>query len=142
MAVFFIAAPFIRYFNPRSPRGLRRRWFTDTMLSRLISIHAAQEGCDGKERRAISWKISISIHAAQEGCDRRRKTNCNALKISIHAAQEGCDIIYKYFPTKILISIHAAQEGCDRTSSVSSIPSGNISIHAAQEGCDFNCCTL
>ena len=33
-----------------------------------ISIHAAQEGCDGKISERIDTLL-ISIHAAQEGCD-------------------------------------------------------------------------
>ena len=63
----------------------------------FISIHAAQEGCDWRKRKA--WAVySISIHAAQEGCDRfgllRMPANC---RISIHAAQEGCDSICRRF---------------------------------------------
>ena len=35
------------YFNPRSPRGLRRSEVHGGEVSKNISIHAAQEGCDG-----------------------------------------------------------------------------------------------
>ena len=35
---------------------------------KVISIHAAQEGCDGVTGRNEETQ-SISIHAAQEGCD-------------------------------------------------------------------------
>ena len=56
------------YFNPRSPRGLRRRIQGGIAAIVIISIHAAQEGCDvfATLARQAYW---ISIHAAQEGCD-------------------------------------------------------------------------
>ena len=57
----------------------------------MISIHAAQEGCDkGKQARQYFLEV-ISIHAAQEGCDVTAAAAANVLVISIHAAQEGCD---------------------------------------------------
>ena len=34
----------------------------------MISIHAAQEGCDLEDER-VFFNSLISIHAAQEGCD-------------------------------------------------------------------------
>ena len=35
----------------------------------LISIHAAQEGCDQQVPADADFDMAISIHAAQEGCD-------------------------------------------------------------------------
>ena len=35
-----------RYFNPRSPRGLRHKPHVQIIITANISIHAAQEGCD------------------------------------------------------------------------------------------------
>ena len=46
------------------------RW---TYGFRAISIHAAQEGCDGNPALAQWLGMEISIHAAQEGCDRHPK---------------------------------------------------------------------
>ena len=40
----------------------------DELLDKIISIHAAQEGCD-LEAVKIRGVKKISIHAAQEGCD-------------------------------------------------------------------------
>ena len=58
----------LKYFNPRSPRGLRLvRYLLDFIVDG-ISIHAAQEGCDTKFK-PLARRRSISIHAAQEGCD-------------------------------------------------------------------------
>ena len=55
-------------FNPRSPRGLRLLCPEILSEKEYISIHAAQEGCDGKIYVDIT-DPNISIHAAQEGCD-------------------------------------------------------------------------
>ena len=49
-------------------------------------------------KRAATWNLPggktavlISIHAAQEGCDNKNLLTNIAGNISIHAAQEGCD---------------------------------------------------
>ena len=62
--VFSMAA----HFNPRSPRGLRPKKAELKAARDAISIHAAQEGCDGLGGR-VAMIDTISIHAAQEGCD-------------------------------------------------------------------------
>ena len=77
-------------FNPRSPRGLRRQLSIIMLILLVISIHAAQEGCD-KWALANAYAYVISIHAAQEGCDPQDEKLRAVMTISIHAAQEGCD---------------------------------------------------
>lgn len=47
----------------------------DNKASGVISIHAAQMGCD-REFSEAAEQTKISIHAAQEGCDSIR-INCN-----------------------------------------------------------------
>ena len=82
--------------------------------------------------------LIISIHAAQEGCDKGIFIRYYAVGISIHAAQEGCDA--PHFLLLVLlyaISIHAAQEGCDKKGIFIRYYAVGISIHAAQEGCDY-----
>ena len=123
-------------FNPRSPRGLRHIHAEGLAVKYLISIHAAQEGCDMLGAPAV-MRRSISIHAAQEGCDSTvweifyqsydfnprsprglrlalNKAHVSDAKISIHAAQEGCDNAFLNQQFTSSISIHAAQEGCDQ----------------------------
>ena len=78
------------YFNPRSPRGLRHLKNTVGRNRNGISIHAAQEGCDGTDH-GVKRADVISIHAAQEGCDFCAAFHISVFAISIHAAQEGCD---------------------------------------------------
>ena len=80
------------YFNPRTPRGVRR----------------AGAGCSGGGQpifqsthpaRGATWRsldamepIVISIHAPREGCDRAgTETHQSGQPISIHAPREGCD---------------------------------------------------
>lgn len=55
----------------------------------------------------------ISIHAAQMGCDREFSEAAEQTKISIPAAQEGCDVDYDGKLYIYRISIHAARMGCD-----------------------------
>ena len=123
-------------FNPRSPRGLRPIIDRVAGFFDMISIHAAQEGCDASVPGNTHNGL-ISIHAAQEGCDIRcGGTVVSSPIISIHAAQEGCDQSndgyqftaneFQSTQPKRAATIHRYLEWM----------SDNISIHAAQEGCD------
>ena len=90
-------------FNPRSPRGLRPA--RKRAPARKFEFQSTQpKRAATTRRRRMADKVIISIHAAQEGCD-------NALErlqeqtegISIHAAQEGCDrSVGIYAPMSIL----------------------------------------
>ena len=83
-----------KYFNPRSPRGLRQILPAALRYRYAISIHAAQEGCDSDWPCYTLPFYRISIHAAQEGCDSGGGVKNRVIEIiSIHAAQEGCDVI-------------------------------------------------
>ena len=55
-------------FNSRSPSGLRHKVDAYEQETSLVSIHAAQAGCDWVERAATADE-DVSIHAAQAGCD-------------------------------------------------------------------------
>ena len=58
------------YFNPRTPRGVRRQERTVYLVYPAISIHAPREGCD-KRAVCLHSLAPISIHAPREGCDRK-----------------------------------------------------------------------
>ena len=80
----------------------------------IISIHAAQEGCDGTSDVYFELNVRISIHAAQEGCDCKNKKR-PVLPAPFQSTQPkraatALGVKYKYVN---YISIHAAQEGCD-----------------------------
>ena len=58
----------IHNFNPRTPRGVRRRELNNGSIRYKISIHAPLAGCNNtKECR--NPKREISIHAPLAGCD-------------------------------------------------------------------------
>ena len=81
-------------FNPRSPRGLRPQ--PAQQAQSVLQFQSTQP----KRAATFICKIKthppkISIHAAQEGCDGAFvKIGILEDVISIHAAQEGCDVIY------------------------------------------------
>ena len=103
----------------------------------MISIHAAQEGCDWAAMRQLQTSLFISIHAAQEGCDAEAVLLPLPIFISIHAAQEGCDFVLragryngsKHFNPRSPRGLRLPKTVCRRFYAM-------ISIHAAQEGCD------
>ena len=79
-------------FNSRSPSGLRQYATKFEQHCFVVSIHAAQAGCD-QTLRQTRLLGSVSIHAAQAGCDKPNRRNTRHTKVSIHAAQAGCDLL-------------------------------------------------
>ena len=100
------------YFNPRSPRGERRKQLKNATKKEKISIHAPREGSDRITMR-VRKGFHISIHAPREGSDARgvqaactsghfnprsprgerlyRTSDKFCCRISIHAPREGSD---------------------------------------------------
>ena len=131
-----------RYFNPRTPCGVRPRAAARRGLWLLISIHAPLAGCDVFDLDMPTDKPEISIHAPLAGCDGLR-----------HAVPAG----RKYFnprtpcgvrpPNTPLtnvqseISIHAPLAGCDPARPPRCTPASFISIHAPLAGCDTSVCS-
>ena len=64
---------------------------TPAVMTLVISIHAAQEGCDGilynDDKQIVSFQSTQPKRAATSGYCGILTVNA----ISIHAAQEGCD---------------------------------------------------
>ena len=77
-------------FNPRAPRGARRRLPKFLRRIRSISIHAPHAGRDPKITRR-SLISPISIHAPHAGRDGLWLKNHGARDISIHAPHAGRD---------------------------------------------------
>ncbi len=104
----------LRYFNPRTPCGVRLH---DARISRRgcdISIHAPLAGCDAAPRRGFWYRTPISIHAPLAGCDPVAAQAMPAQPvISIHAPLAGCDVPAGCCATVAVISIHAPLAGCD-----------------------------
>ena len=127
------------YFNPRTPRGVRRAsplplrlrhpQFQSTHPARGATIYphptmSIHRNFNPRTPRGVrptsvipsAKAIKISIHAPREGCDRRLYIHCILLHcISIHAPREGCDGVKAGGgPSARRISIHAPREGCDK----------------------------
>ena len=64
------------YFNPRSPRGLRRLTIRVNTLNHIISIHAAQEGCDRFNKKEYYACRNFNPRSPR---GLRRKPNADAL---------------------------------------------------------------
>ena len=56
------------HFNPRAPRGARRKWDKLYKATQFISIHVPREGHDHQVRDVVKL-VLISIHVPREGHD-------------------------------------------------------------------------
>ena len=82
----------MRYFNPRTPCGVRRRIAGMTQERWAISIHAPLAGCDLRLTADGHAGFAISIHAPLAGCDDViDAATGEVVCISIHAPLAGCD---------------------------------------------------
>ena len=93
---------------------------------------AATTTRDDKERAKM-----VSIHAAQMGCDQRQLVWFKPCMVSIHAAQMGCDLLGGW--TKLVIPCFNSRSpnGLRLFVGVVNRKSYCVSIHAAQMGCDL-----
>ena len=78
-------------FNPRPPRGERRRRHLDSMPLSDVSIHAPREGSDIIVTGLPSLHVRVSIHAPREGSDTMQTWSFYDASVSIHAPREGSD---------------------------------------------------
>ena len=84
-----------KYFNPRTPRGVRRLALQTVSPYSIISIHAPREGCDKIEIVCFLLMLEFqSTHPARGATYSYVSINYRA-NISIHAPREGCDVIAK-----------------------------------------------
>ena len=80
----------------------------------------------------------ISIHAAQEGCDRRCLVLVRlTVKFQSTQPKRAATLFDNSLSLLQSISIHAARVGCDLKPIVSANWRTGISIHASRVGCDF-----
>ena len=100
------------HFNPRPPRGGRRKGHRGRQAEIGISIHAPREGGDLLQHHP-AHRFSISIHAPREGGDLMDGRESLTLAISIHAPREGGDLPAIVMHADAGISIHAPREGGD-----------------------------
>ena len=123
-------------FNPRSPRGLRQSSISSSVKSSSFQSTQPKRAATTVNKPFDYIKL-ISIHAAQEGCDGKCLKTCPLLKDFNPRSPRGLrptfDGVYLKnsifqstqpkraatdnllpFTVKLIISIHAAQEGCDQ----------------------------
>ena len=150
------------YFNPRPPRGERRKTRRLSLRKRCISIHAPREGSDLRRHEirpnAMTFQSTPPARGATavleviQGISKFQSTppargatlysrqHLRCCKISIHAPREGSDLNRCCFGFNgVVISIHAPREGSDANATKTTLEVG-ISIHAPREGSDT--CTL
>ena len=149
-----------RYFNPRTPCGVRLMSASVGFCAVSISIHAPRAGCDNMGSMPLLQASRISIHAPRAGCDSvppkaiisietfqsthpvRGATwdSCLHLRrgqISIHAPRAGCDPLPRPHPCVDLYFNPRTPCGVRRGSSVlCPLKPSPISIHAPRAGCD------
>ena len=125
------------YFNPRTPRGVRRRRRRHLHHRKVYFNPRTPRGVRPAGSQINTKVRKISIHAPREGCDHRRYPGLHGEPTfqSTHPAR-GATITSPYFPVDGAISIHAPREGCDRAGTETHQSGQPISIHAPREGCD------
>ena len=101
-----------RYFNPRTPCGVRRPRLFGRRKILLISIHAPRAGCDQIER---AWSLCCAFQSTHpvRGATSDRGYAPIYARISIHAPRAGCDTVMEIATAIQQISIHAPRAGCD-----------------------------
>ena len=129
-----------RYFNPRTPRGVRRRYFpSPSAAGRFQSTHPARGATPACPVEAQGVESFQSTHPARGATICHWSTDNLDITISIHAPREGCDSPQMHAgPPLLAISIHAPREGCDSPQMHAGPPLLAISIHAPREGCDIS----
>ena len=102
----------------------------------MISIHAAQEGCDIKDLLTIANACDFNPRSPRGLRRYYAEAVLQPLPISIHAAQEGCDLkVCPMLPAQLFQSTQPKRAA---TYGIETRPQAEIiSIHAAQEGCDL-----
>ena len=154
-----ITSAAFRYFNPRTPCGVRLQLIGEAVKTVGISIHAPRAGCDvvamaappyagafqsthpvrGATERVVRLSTMVMNFNPRTPCGVRPPdagAYCCPDAISIHAPRAGCDLDDLHAANGVVvISIHAPRAGCDQNSRPP--PAGlPISIHAPRAGCD------
>ena len=147
------------YFNPRTPRGVRRGLCAVCPSVGAISIHAPREGCDGNAGRRpgfaclyfnprtprgvrlvadgvrMSDTTFQSTHPAR-GATLQTSPSHRPQCISIHAPREGCDVRKPQCKPEAMYFNPRTPRGVRLLTNFLCTLSGTISIHAPREGCD------
>ena len=146
-----------KHFNPRPPRGGRRRDCLSGTGRSGISIHAPREGGDERHINGNLWFGDFNPRPPRGG--RRKNAEVAYFDLLFQSTPpargatldqrpviigdgfqstppaRGATMVRHHYHRSLLISIHAPREGGDAPP-VLGAPSGTISIHAPREGGD------
>ena len=101
-------------FYPRSPRGERRCSAPCAGQTVQISIHAPREGSDFPEQPVWAVEVIFLSTLPARGATKLSQAHNNQHSISIHAPREGSDQSLLLLDLgQVVISIHAPREGSD-----------------------------
>ena len=81
----------VKCFNSRSPSGLRQASHLPLCTTILVSIHAAQAGCDTDPPPMTEADIVFQFTQPKRAATEDAVRLCHRPPVSIHAAQAGCD---------------------------------------------------
>ena len=146
-------------FNPRTPRGVRRRYVCSGLDPMGISIHAPREGCDSYGSIGVSSWVNFNPRTPRGVRHIPARPVIEPAIISIHAPREGCDWALSgegacitpfqsthpargaTFSNCIQLESFVFQSTHPARGATPDIILGNmpvcISIHAPREGCDL-----
>ena len=124
-------------FNPRTHRGVRRRYRIQYYRYSDISIHAPIVGCDtDSANRTVATLIFQSTHPSW-GATKEKTQSTLYLKNFNPRTHRGVRLIQKLQAcARCIISIHAPIVGCDIEKDDTVFALLYISIHAPIVGCD------
>ena len=147
-----------RYFNPRTPCGVRLQICGCLNSIFWISIHAPLAGCDSasgaktqmptnfnprtpcgvRPEKAATEKAAAEFQSTHplRGATGTVLGDTQTDYISIHAPLAGCDPVGGIADASHGISIHAPLAGCDQEICCKALGKDGISIHAPLAGCD------
>ena len=147
-----------KYFNPRTPCGVRRADNWADAGRRCISIHAPRVGCDCSAARD-SAHSGISIHAPRVGCDSKPfgdslvKKNFNprtpcGVRLQLFHIVQSCEEFQSTHPVWGATSAVGRKQNSTSFQSTHPVWGATlvfrqvriivcISIHAPRVGCDF-----
>ena len=113
-------------FNPRSPRGERRRCLAVDVFAGAISIHAPLAGSDLWRIVVFSFAKPFQSTLPSRGATILKSNKIYLLVISIHAPLAGSDGECKEAMNLFDISIHAPLAGSDSAISPTASRSANF----------------
>ena len=102
----------------------------------IISIHAAQEGCDFNLHYKTIRAANFNPRSPRGLRLKKQHNGSKYCNISIHAAQEGCDPkLVESYSVPFYFNPRSPR-GLRLGNQIQKQSYDDISIHAAQEGCD------